>query len=337
MELHKTIKEVKLTSGINILSVLLAILYNCNVFAQITFTEKLQHEPIKISYSQYDSLENINISNVMSHKGQTLCYVGNTTELSNGWTAPFYSDKNCIEVYHAKNVINAFKENVIRTDYQAMVGRYFKICDVYDYNPESEFDKVFRIQLVDETRADTIYWKWEPDPQYNFSNFITLGYFDKMKDKYIGDTMILKLTHYRQILQSGEKTDIIKGTKFKCIDIVMSLHDELSMRAILENEKYGKIEAYFKGLSGFSISDFYSQRHINTCIKKYGEKYGKDVAYGQIDIGMTEAMVKEVYGKPNKINYTTYNNFQSEQWVYDYNDYMVFVYFKKGRVVGIQD
>lgn len=321
-----------------ILFVILAFLFNINVGAQITFTEKLQHNPVKVNKTQkYDSLENININNVMSHIGQTICYVGNTTELKNGWTQPFYSDIKCTVVYHAKHVIDAFKENVVRTDYQAIVGRCFKVCDVYDYNPESEFDKIFRLQLVDETRADTIYWKWEPDPKYSFSSFITLGYYEKMKIKYIGDTMILKLTHYRQILQSGEKTDIIKGTKFKCIDIVMSPHDEWSMRAILENERYGKIEAYFKGLSDFSIGDFYTQRYINACINKYGGKYGKQVACSQIDIGMTEAMVLEAYGKPNKINYTTFSNSQSEQWVYDYDDYIVFVYFKKGRVVAIQD
>ena len=319
------------------LTVCFALSFNSNVFAQITFSEKLQHEPVKVSYVQYDSLENINIKNVMSLIGQTLCYVGNTTELGNGWTDSFYSDKNCMEVYHAKHVITAFNENVVRTDYQAIVGRYFKVCEVYDYNMENEFGKIFRLQLVDESMSDTLYWKWKPDPQYSFSNFVALGYFEKMKQIYIGETMILKLTHYRQILQNGEKTDIIKGTKFKCIDIELSPHDVWSMRAILENERYGKIEAYFKELSDFSISDFYTQRHINACIKKYGVKYGKDVAYGQIDIGMTEAMVKDAYGKPNKINYTTYNNFQSEQWVYDYDDYMIFVYFKKGRVVGIQE
>lgn len=316
---------------------ILFFLTNVNVIAQIAFTEKLQHKPVINKVQKYDSLENINIKNVMSHIGQTICYVGNTAELENGWTQPFYSDLNCTDVYHAKHVIDAFKKNVVRTDYQAMIGRYFHICDVYDCNPESEFDKVFRLQLVDETRNDTLYWKWEPDPRYSFSNFITLGYFEKMKSKYLGDTMILKSTHYRQILQNGEKTDVIKGTKFKCIDLVMSLHDKSSMRAILENERYGKIEAYFEGLPGFSITDFYTQRHINACIKKYGVKFGKMVACGQIDIGMTDAMVKEAYGKPNKINYTTFSNSQSEQWVYDYDDYMVFVYFKNGRVVAIQD
>lgn len=320
--------------------VLIFILFLCciNVVAQITFSEKLHHSHIQHNFEQkYDSLQNINIRNVMSHIGQTICYVGDTTALKNGWTSDFYSDFTCKDVYRPKQVVDGFKMDVIRTDYQSIVGRYFRVCDVYDYNPESELDKKFRLQLVDDEKSDTIYWKWEPHPQYSFSDFITLGYFEKMKQKYVDDTMILKLTHYRIILQNGLKTDIIKGSKFKCIDIVMTLHDSSSMRAILENDKYGKIEAYFKGVNDFSVNDFYSQRHIDECIRKYGIKYGKQVGSGQIDIGMSKAMVKDAYGKPDKINSTTLEYTQSEQWLYTYDDYMVFVYFENGKVVAIQD
>lgn len=320
--------------------ILLIFSININVMAQIAFKEKLQYNSVQNASHSYDSLENINIKNVMSHVGQTICYVGDTIELRNGWTQDFYSDDICSIVYKAIPVIDGLNRNVMRTEYQAMAGRYFYVNDVFDYNPESEYNKIYRLQLIDVSKADTIYWKWEPDPKYSFSHFVTLGYFEKMKRKYIGDTMILRVTLYRQILQSGEKTDIIKGSRFKCLDLVMSLNDSKSLRAILKNERYGEIEAYLDGnwgSHGYGIYDFYSQRHIDSCVKKYGMKFGKQIACGQIDIGMTETMVKEAYGKPSKINYTTISDTQTEQWVYDYDDYMIFVYFKNGKVFAIQN
>ena len=48
---------------------------------------------------------------------------------------------------------------------------------------------------------------------------------------------------------------------------------------------------------------------------------------------MSKAMAKDAYGKPDKINSTTLEYTQSEQWLYTYDDYMVFVYFENARVL----
>lgn len=73
-------------------------------------------------------------------------------------------------------------------------------------------------------------------------------------------------------------------------------------------------------------------------IKLYGTKYGTDIFYGTIRMGMTKQMVKEVLGEPTDINRTVSTYSTHEQWVYEKDGAKTeYYYFDDGRLTGWQD
>ena len=68
-------------------------------------------------------------------------------------------------------------------------------------------------------------------------------------------------------------------------------------------------------------------------IAKYGKYWGKLVAEGQLEIGMTKQMCRDSWGEPESINRTSTRYGNHEQWVYS----TIFVYFDNGKISAIQD
>ena len=68
-------------------------------------------------------------------------------------------------------------------------------------------------------------------------------------------------------------------------------------------------------------------------IAKYGKYWGKLVADGQLEIGMTKQMCRDSWGEPESINRTSTRYGNHEQWVYT----TIYVYFDNGKISAIQD
>lgn len=68
-------------------------------------------------------------------------------------------------------------------------------------------------------------------------------------------------------------------------------------------------------------------------ISKYGKYWGKLVAEGQLEIGMTKQMCRDSWGEPESINRTSTQYGNHEQWVYT----TIYVYFDNGKISAIQD
>jgi len=68
-------------------------------------------------------------------------------------------------------------------------------------------------------------------------------------------------------------------------------------------------------------------------IEKYGNKYGADIFYNRISLGMTKQMVIESIGKPKDTNKTIGSWGTHEQWVYR-NKYL---YFENGILTSWQE
>lgn len=72
-------------------------------------------------------------------------------------------------------------------------------------------------------------------------------------------------------------------------------------------------------------------------IKKYGAVIGNRLFKGVVSLGMTKAMVKEVYGEPDDINRTVTKYSVNEQWVYGEAPQMELFYFENGKLTAWQD
>lgn len=68
-------------------------------------------------------------------------------------------------------------------------------------------------------------------------------------------------------------------------------------------------------------------------IAKYGKYWGKFVAEGQLEIGMTKQMCRDSWGEPESINRTSTRYRNYEQWVYS----TIYVYFDNDKISAIQD
>jgi len=73
---------------------------------------------------------------------------------------------------------------------------------------------------------------------------------------------------------------------------------------------------------------------FETNIEKYGDKWGKLVDEGKIQLGMTKEMVEDSWGKPDDINRSVGSWGVHEQWIYSSGTYL---YFENSKLTSWQD
>lgn len=73
------------------------------------------------------------------------------------------------------------------------------------------------------------------------------------------------------------------------------------------------------------------KKHIRA---KYGKFYGNLILSGRVEIGMTESMCIEAWGRPKSIHRDEGSWGENEQWVYSYDQYL---YFENGHLTSIQN
>lgn len=76
------------------------------------------------------------------------------------------------------------------------------------------------------------------------------------------------------------------------------------------------------------------RQHRSYLVNKYGKKNAEIILNGEVRIGFTKEMCREAWGEPSDINRTITRNRITEQWVYDYKNYL---YFEGNRLAAIQN
>ena len=310
-----------------ILAITTSLLFAINAYAQITtITTKEKEEPVEIQ--KYDSLESISINNALLHKGQTLFLKGSCYAKENNYyrifftkPVPKYSSNKNSYVYKPTS---GKRKGEIVSNYSELVGKYYKILSV-ETDKTNPYETKYWLQLVDDDNA-TFYYHMS----MGLNDFVTLGYYEKMKQTFVGKDFYSQGTLEREKVDSKETVKFPPKTKFKCIDIAIKIGEDEPTCAVLENEKYGKIKGEI--IKGQRLHMFISASACNEYIKKYGTKFGNGVAERKIIIGMNKKMVQDAWGVPDNINTTTGNYGTHEQWVYDSR----YIYFKNGIVTSIQ-
>lgn len=313
---------------------IVSFLFAASCYSQITtITAKEKEEP-KVEVQKYDSLENLNNKNLLLHEGQTLFLQGGKYAKENNYYRVFYTNivpKDSLDndSYVYKPIAGKGKEIV--SSYSELVGKYYKILSI-QVGKTSPYQTTYWFQLVGEDKTP-FYFRWQlANINYTTTtDFITLGYYEKMKQIFVGKEFYSISSMERPKVDSKETIKTPHKTKFKCVDIAVNVGEDDPPFAVLENAQYGKIKGEI--IKGPRLHMFVSISAYNEYIKKYGTKFGSSVAEGSIEIGMNKKMVRDAWGAPDHVNTTTGSYGTHEQWIYGDS----YLYFKNGIVTSKQN
>lgn len=326
-------------------------------FAQITKlnTEHLENNQQLV---KYDSLKNISIENLNQQIGQTLYLKENESSKKNyGGYSNFYIKPIFGYYYFENNVYKAIpmklNSRLEVSNYGALKEKYYLVNKIILNPDKDEYEKNGNgyIQLIQKESGDTMYFSFEKYG-YTLHDFLTVGYFQKLKIKFIGKDFVYVHLDDKGLISletKDERTDIPKNTIFKCYDVVIEDGQYSSIIALLENDKYGKFYVLIENLisaesetwnNKFEILSVYKSRiakesvRKNNLVKKYGTKNAELILKEKVRIGMSKSMCKESWGEPEKINKTSGSYGVHEQWVYGNGSYL---YFENGILTTIQN
>lgn len=248
-------------------------------------------------------------------------------------------------------------------DDKDMVGKYFNVIDVMPRDPRQELcDPLI---LLEDNSNDTIRYvgDWTDNQRW-----IVLGYYEKIKSLYEGKELVFMTDDpglkdsdglIKMTTQERDRS-IPKESKWKCKAVSINQNEDPYSRIkgnrlilILENSELGEYYCHYENsfetlsisYNNYLVGKFLSladyeqykkdqAKRTADLIKKYGQKRGKMIVEGYIEIGMTEIMCIESWGSPSKINKTTGSFGVHEQWVYGNGTY---VYFENGIITVIQN
>ncbi|MFT0239066.1 hypothetical protein ACMSE1_18260 [Bacteroides thetaiotaomicron] len=217
------------------------------------------------------------------------------------------------------------KSGEIVSSYSELAGKYYKVLSVESRKP-SVGDTIYWLKLMGN---DSIPFYFKLEKNYG-NDFVTLGYYEKMKQSFVGKEFYFKGRYELNRVDIEETIIPPFKTKFKCTDIAVNVGEDGPIFAVLENEKFGKVKGEI--IRGQKLNHFITITFYNECVKKYGTKFGSCVAEGKIEIGMNKKMVRDAWGAPDHINTTTGSYGTHEQWVYDDR----YLYFKNGILTSRQ-
>lgn len=220
------------------LAILTTCLFAINCYSQKTAITKIKEEPKEIQ--AYDSLETLNIKNVLAHKGQTIFLKGSSYSQENGYFHDFFTDtifdNTTIDRYIYKPISKG--RNIIN-NYSELVGKYYKILSINTAKDKYN-ENTYWLKLMGDYKCP-FYFKF--NDSFYIYDFITLGYYEKMKQIFVGKEFYSLGLMEHQKVDSNEKIKLPHKTKLKCIDIAVNTGENGPAYAVLENEKYGKIKA----------------------------------------------------------------------------------------------
>jgi hypothetical protein len=274
----------------------------------------------------YDSLSSINGENLKSHVGQTLFLPENSLYKESGYSGFYTKHLYRPEDSYVYKPVKGSRWNLNNSDYMSMAEKYFKVIAI-DFENPGHLTSMYCITLVEKESNDTIFYNGYSDTGLGI--FVTLGYYEKMKQIFIGREFYSKGDYRYNKIDSNKDIKLPFKIEFQCVDISVIGNGEVC--AILENKQNEKFRGRID--KGESIFMFISKERYNSLVKKYGVKMAERIAIGGLYIGMTKEMVIESWGSPYDINTTSGSWGIHEQWIYTNNGYL---YFENGKLTSTQ-
>ena len=313
----------------------LTIALNVNAQIEVTAVAVPQQETPQVP--AFDSTRNfLGTLNVQSYTDQILFVLPKAKEKIKWGYEYFkpidYNPKDHFSRYsHYGNDSEKSKYN---TRYEDLTGKYFRVDSISEKNYTEYL--FYLTNTKDETdRCCFIYGALY---KHSFP-FVVLSHFNYLKNRYVGKQYIIQ-SEFRI-----HPIDIITGDSIKIKDdsqIIWAVTD----LTIIENKNIMAMELAFIVKNGYATTYIEAEefaksfenngrRYIfettewNSLVKKYGLAMMKLVLNEEIKVGMPEKLLFYSWGKPERVNSSSYGN---KQYVYDNN----YVYVKDGKVVSWQ-
>ncbi|MDR0971541.1 MAG: hypothetical protein LBM25_04065 [Bacteroidales bacterium] len=288
---------------------------NKNAFVALKYIDLLEREEkyekrknentIKYkNHTPYDSLSSINKQNYKSHIGQTIHLRPSKKAEEKGGYDSFFTKFGDFDVYSDRNTYKPIKEESLYSRYNYMKDREFFINDIFlhpDAKKFSLYNNYVYLQLVDTQTKDTLYYYY--GGIFNFENFITLGYIDKLKSFYKGKQYM----HDNQVrsLEDGTYLDAVsKETIWQCVDVQIRDDENNPVILILEDDKGLKgfivLENFYKLESKQDYQTREDRRKFQDLVSRFGIDYAEIIVKNQIQEGFTKDMVIASWGEPIK-------------------------------------
>jgi len=297
---------------------ILSLVLLCQLsFGQISTTKVAEKDEKKV-IKPYDSLQNFLAEDAYKYIGQDLYLKGKPESLRE------YGYDNFIkEMDKGSGKGNIYKCcDGYNSSYDALNKKYFNVLDVIE--KQNSFGSEFYLKLKDKESKDILYFEYNSKFESSFP-FITVGFFEKNKERLKGKSFILadgKINNANDI-NTGKPITYKLGQTWKYVDLTIE-EEYYTLSAILENDEGEKITFSYNSIFGENSRGVFQKENADKYIKDYGIDTFTKMLNGKVLVGFTEKMVVDTWGKPEKINRASYG----DQWVYDGQ----YLYFENGKL-----
>lgn len=327
-----------------VLSILFVDLFNLK--AQITIYNEL---PLQKQFEEkvvsYDSLSNWNLLDLPFECTTETELLTRARNICNQWIGQ--------QVY-----IMPFPKDPLGEVPEKLKGNYYFI-DRFDFSVRNDFPKKFRLEKVIVYLRDEKGKIVKYESRYLDSYALLVGYYEKLKQLYLGKTFIYTgraygigsqfivepyLEHSAIDLTTQEKFNLFDNNTWYCKDIQLIKEGRyMDLYALFsDNDRLIKARIdnrHFKGEKHTFFSCFMEEtqytKWVDSLQQKYGDEYCQNIIQKKVKIGMTQDMCIASWGEPDSINKTITSNGASEQWVYEgIGEYL---YFTNGILTAIQN
>lgn len=235
------------------------------------------------------------------------------------------------------------------SEYNAMKDKYYKVIDALEGpKTEEKLNKyLYYLQLVCLNNNDTLYYCYDISKKNWDVPFIIVGYFEKLKQTYIGNLYeffdpyiekALKNSSYSSLdttKYSTEKNTEQNGTIWKCIDVSIEDGNNYDLIAVLFNDKLGikhvKVEEILS--NNYTKSRFWDCKLKQATINAFGKEIFDSIQRRRVSIGMPRVACLLAWGEPKDMARSYNKEALTEKWTYD-NGKMLF--FKDSKLEKVE-
>ena len=305
-----------------VLLLLLVMMCTMNIAAQenpiqITTTEIAETK--KEATKPYDSLKNFLGKNVYEYIGQELYLKGKHEKLREYGYADFHIDyEKSTSPTNASNVYKCC--NKYYSKYTSLEGKYFNVIAVHE-DSEGEI----YLELKEKESEDIIYFKYRTTYENSFP-FIVVGFFKKRKDSLINQEFVFKNNILKGSTdnETGNVVKTVPNQIWKCTDLTIE-QKNYKLALVIKNA-FGETTtiSYNSVFGEYSKGRVYTKKEANNNKQRFGKTDWLTILSSKVKVGFTKEMVLLSWGKPDKVNTSSYR----DQWVYGSQ----YLYFKDGEM-----
>lgn len=319
---------------------------------QITTTKVAPIEQ-QVKTSAYDSLSNFLGEDIKKLVGQKIYACPKSETLRKYGYDGFIKDYKISDPLKLSNTYNPIlpegdkASSYIKYDigggrslHDSIAGKYFKVLDVIKNEKGIGKFKDYFLKLQEEKSGDILYFVYSSEFKHSFP-FIVAGYYEKLKQNYVGKKFIISKSYDNtELVDIETKKSVIPSGQWTCLDI--TIEDKYyTLSLLLKNNLGQKVTVSLNELRRNIDNPEYSSPSVmefteyNKLCKKFGKEFVDIIMSNKVKIGMTKDMCKMSWGEPKDINKTTRSGSSTEQWVYDNGSYLYFD--SSGKLTSIKN